>query len=72
LRGGSLKRDRRAWGSDRVGRFYRKDAILALPVHLQDDGQAFLVERTRQEGASLGDVVKRLLREDIARLKTAG
>lgn len=72
-RGGvaSMREEYDFTGAER-GRFYRKDAVLAPPIHLQDDILAFLMARARDNGSCLDEVVNGLLREDIARLKAAG
>ena len=51
-------------GAER-GKFYRKDAVLVPPVHLDTDVLKYLVERANARGASLSELVNQLLRKDI-------
>jgi hypothetical protein len=67
----SMREDYDFTGAER-GKFFRKDAVLTPPVHLQSDVLAFLVARARESGASLDELVNDLLKEDIARLKATG
>lgn len=57
------------------GRFYRQDAILTPPVHLDADVLAFLSARAAAGGMSLNALVNALLKKDIeligASLRTA-
>jgi hypothetical protein len=47
------------------GRFYRSDAILTPPVHLDPDVLAFLTARAQARGISLSEFVNALLKKDI-------
>ena len=47
------------------GRFYRKDAILAPPVHLDPEVLDFLTPRAAARGISLTELVNALLKKDI-------
>jgi predicted HicB family RNase H-like nuclease len=47
------------------GRFCRKDAVLAPPVHLDPKVSAFLSTRAEGRGISLDELVNELLRKDI-------
>jgi hypothetical protein len=53
------------------GRFYRPDAILAPPVHLDADVLAFLSARAKARGISLDELVHRLLKKDIELIQAA-
>ena len=53
------------------GRFYRPDAILAPPVHLDADVLAFLAARAKAQGISLDELVNRLLKKDIELIQAA-
>jgi hypothetical protein len=47
------------------GRFFRQDATLAPPVHLDPDVLAFLSARAESRGISLNELVNALLKKDI-------
>ena len=47
------------------GKFYRKDARLAPPVHLDPDVLDYLSERASTRGTSLSSLVNDLLKKDI-------
>ena len=51
-------------GAER-GKFYRKDAELVPPVHLDTDVLQYLAARAKARGASLSELVNQLLRKDI-------
>jgi hypothetical protein len=53
------------------GRFYRPDAVLAPPVHLDPEVLAFLTARAAARGMSLDDLVNALLRKDIELIEAA-
>jgi hypothetical protein len=53
------------------GRFYRKDAVLAPPVHLDPEVLAFLTVRAAAQGISLDELVNALLRKDIELIEAA-
>jgi hypothetical protein len=57
-------------GAER-GRFYREDAVLVPPVHLDPEVLAFLTERAAASGLSLNELVNRLLKQDIERIEAA-
>lgn len=48
------------------GKFYRPDAQLAPPVHLDPDVLAYLADCARARGVSLSGLVNGLLKKDIA------
>lgn len=47
------------------GKFYRKDARLVPPVHLEPDVLDYLTERASAKGVSLSSLVNTLLKKDI-------
>ena len=53
------------------GRFYRKDAVLSPPVHLDADVLAFLTARAAARGLSLNELVNALLKKDIELIEAA-
>ncbi len=53
------------------GRFYRPDAVLVPPVHLEPDVLAFLTPRAQARGVSLSDLVNALLKKDIELIEAA-
>jgi hypothetical protein len=53
------------------GRFYRANAVLIPPVHLDPEVLAFLVPRAEARGMSLSELVNALLRKDIELIETA-
>jgi len=48
------------------GKFYRPDAQLIPPVHLDPDVLAWLADGARARGVSLSGIVNDLLKKDIA------
>jgi hypothetical protein len=53
------------------GRFYRRGAVLAPPVHLDADVLAFLAARAAARGMSLNELVNALLKKDIELIEAA-
>ena len=53
------------------GRFYRPDAILVPPVHLDPEVLAFLTARAQARGIALNDLVNELLKKDIELIEAA-
>jgi len=53
------------------GRFYRKDAVLVPPVHLDPEVLAFLTARAKAHGIPLSDLVNELLKKDIELIEAA-
>ena len=53
------------------GRFYRQDALLAPPVHLDPEVLAFLTARGAARGVPLNDLVNALLKKDIELIEAA-
>jgi len=53
------------------GRFFRQDAVLAPPVHLEPDVLAFLMERAAARGIPLSQLINELLKKDIELIEAA-
>jgi hypothetical protein len=53
------------------GRFYRPDAVLTPPVHLDPEVLAFLTARAEARGVSLNELVNALLKKDIELIEAA-
>ena len=53
------------------GRFYRKDAVLVPPVHLDPEVLAFLTARADARGIPLSELVNELLKKDIELIAAA-
>lgn len=52
-------------------RFYRKDAVLAPPVHLDPEVLAFLTARAQARGIALNELINELLKKDIELIEAA-
>jgi hypothetical protein len=53
------------------GRFYRKDAVLVTPMHLDPEVLAFLTARAQARGIPLSELVNELLKKDIELIEAA-
>jgi len=53
------------------GRFYRAEAVLAPPVHLDPEVLAFLSARAKARGVSLSALANALLKKDIELIEAA-
>ena len=53
------------------GRFFRRDAALVPPVHLDPEVIAFLTARAQARGISLNELVNELLKKDIELIEAA-
>jgi hypothetical protein len=53
------------------GRFFRQDAVLAPPVHLEPEVLAFLTERAAARGIPLSQLINELLKKDIELIEAA-
>jgi hypothetical protein len=51
-------------------KFYRPDAQLIPPVHLDPEVLSYLAARAEARGTSLNDLVNELLRKDIELIET--
>ena len=47
------------------GKFYRKDAIMELPIHIDVEVRARLKERAHAQGVSVSDLANELLRQGL-------
>jgi uncharacterized DUF497 family protein len=64
-------RDEYDFSNAERGRFYRPDAELIPPVHLEPEVLAFLKARAVARGVSLDALVNELLKKDIERIEAA-
>jgi hypothetical protein len=53
------------------GRFYRPDAVLVPPVHLEPEVLAFLAARAEARGITVSELVNALLKKDIELIEAA-
>jgi hypothetical protein len=53
------------------GKFYRRDAVLTPPVHLDPTVLAFLTARAEARGVTLSELVNALLKKDIELIEAA-
>jgi hypothetical protein len=53
------------------GKFYRPDAKLSLPVYLDADVQAYLIDLATRKGVPLSELANDLLKKEIAILEIA-
>lgn len=53
------------------GKFYREDAVLSPPVHLEPDVLKFLQARAAARGTTLNALVNQLLKKDIELIESA-
>ena len=53
------------------GKFYRRDAQLIPPVHLDPEVLSYLTARAEARGTSLSTLVNDLLRKDIELIEAA-
>lgn len=53
------------------GKFYRKDAVIDLPVYLDPEVRGFLTERAKAKGVEINQLVNELLKRDIALIEAA-
>ena len=52
------------------GKFFRPNAELRLPIYLNADVQAYLIERAARKGLPLGEIVNALLKQEIERAES--
>jgi len=57
-------------GAER-GRFFRRDAQLIPPLHLDPEVLSYLAERAESRGTSLNELVNELLKKDIELIEAA-
>ncbi len=48
-----------------VGKFYRPNAVLHIPLYLDQQVQAWLVEKAGSKGVPVEDIANELLRREI-------
>ncbi len=53
------------------GRFFRQNAVMAPPVHLDPEVLDFLAARAQARGISLNELVNALLKKDIELIEGA-
>ena len=53
------------------GRFFRRDAVLAPPLHLDPEVLSFLTARAHARGMPLNELVNALLKKDIELIEAA-
>ncbi len=53
------------------GKFFRKNAVLDLPVNLEAGVRDYLTERAKAKGVEVNDLVNDLLKRDIELIETA-
>jgi hypothetical protein len=53
------------------GRFFRQDAALTPPVHLDPEVLSFLTARAQARGMALSELVNALLKKDIELIEAA-
>lgn len=53
------------------GKFFRKDAVLKIPVYLEPEVRRFLSERAKAKGIEVSDLVNDLLKRDIEMIEAA-
>ena len=52
------------------GKFFRKDAVLVPPVHLEPEVLQYLKARADARGTSLSELVNVLLKKDIEQIES--
>jgi hypothetical protein len=65
-------RDEYDFSHGQRGKFYRNDAELIPPVHLEPDVLKYLQARAEARGATLSQLVNQLLKKDIELIEAAG
>ena len=64
-------RDEYDFSKAEQGKFYRPDADLTPPVHLEPEVLAYLTARAQARGVSLSELVNALLKKDIELIEAA-
>ena len=64
-------RDEYDFSNAERGKFYRRDAQLIPPVHLDPEVLSYLAARAEARGTSLSTLVNDLLRKDIELIEAA-
>ncbi len=65
-----MKAEYHFWNAQR-GKFYRPNAVLIPPVHLDPEVLAFLAARAEARSVSLSELVNALLKKDIELIEAA-
>jgi hypothetical protein len=71
MRKGDPMKDEYDFSTAERGKFYRKDARLVPPVHLDPEVLDYLTARASAQGVSLSSLVNTLLRKDIELIDAA-
>ena len=50
----------------KLGRFYRTDVQLNIPVYLDQDVESWFAEKAKLKGVNLQSLINELLRKDIS------
>jgi predicted HicB family RNase H-like nuclease len=53
------------------GKFYRKDAMLELPIYLDPEVRDYLAARAKAKGVEVNQLVNELLKRDIELIEVA-
>jgi len=53
------------------GKFYRKDAVLDLPVYLDPEVRGYLAKRAKAQDIEITQLVNELLKREIALIEAA-
>ena len=53
------------------GKFFRKDAVLELPIYLDPQVRDYLAARAKDKGIEVNQLVNELLKRDIELIETA-
>lgn len=53
------------------GKFFRKDAMLELPIYLDPQVRDYLAARAKDKGIEVNQLVNELLKRDIELIETA-
>jgi predicted HicB family RNase H-like nuclease len=53
------------------GKFFRKDAVLELPIYLDPAVRDYLAARAKDKGIEVNQLVNELLKRDIELIETA-
>lgn len=53
------------------GRFYRKDAVLELPIYLDHEVREYLAACAKAKGVDVNQLVNELLKRDIEQIKAS-
>jgi predicted HicB family RNase H-like nuclease len=64
-------RDEYDFSNAERGKFFRPNASLSPPIHLDPEVLAFLTARAQARGVSLNELVNALLRKDIELIEAA-